>query len=648
MCGIVGIVNFSGEPVDSARLASASRALAHRGPDGAGSWTGRLGTAGVGLAHRRLAVLDLSSRADQPMWDADGRLGLVYNGEIYNFVALRQQLAGGFTFRTTCDSETILAAYATWGEKAWERLAGMWAFGLLDRRNERLWLVRDRFGIKPLWYARSAGELVFASELPALLAAMRRPPCLAPAAVAQYLMLGTTLAPATLLEDVHKLPPGSALCVEPSGRIEMIRWYRPAPTAAVQAGGPQGFGQAAEHLRSLLGQVADDHLVADVPVGVLLSGGVDSSVVAAAAVAAAGKPIRTFSVAFADQPAYDEGEYAAAVARHLGCRHTPLQLSLSDLQRALPDLLDALDEPFGDSSYLPTTMLSQITRQHVTVALSGDGGDELFAGYFRYLGHSAWRYARCIPAFGRRSLRAALSLLPVGRASGWRNRVRQLRKLLAADSPDPIVRHLTWARIAEPEIIGPLLEHGRLVAEAAESIDATYRDWLDGVAAALPDKHPLSGILAADLFTFLPDDMLHKVDRGSMRCALEVRVPLLDHRIVEFALGLPLSYKLQRGARKRLLRAAFAPELPEFVFRRAKMGFEVPVAEFFRMAWYELTRDALQSGALERCGVRGSEAVELLDQHRTGRYDHSQLLFALLTLSWWAGRHLTGSKRAEP
>ncbi len=291
-------------------------------------------------------------------------------------------------------------------------------------RNE-LHLSRDRFGIKPLWYARTTDELVFASELPALLKILDRPIEMNPTGVAEYLTLGMTFSPGTVLKGVRKLPPGTALRIDAAGRIETYDWYQPAPSPVETGAVPDDFGASVAQFRSLMEEVVRDHLVADVPVGVLLSGGVDSSIVAAAAVRAAGHNVRTFSVGFADQPAYDEAEYAAAVAGHLDCEHTALHLTLADIHAELMDLLDALDEPFGDSSYLPTTLLSQITRQHVTVALSGDGGDELFAGYWRYRGHEAWRRAMRIPSIIRHTALGIAELMPTGRATGWRNKVRQ-------------------------------------------------------------------------------------------------------------------------------------------------------------------------------------------------------------------------------
>jgi asparagine synthase (glutamine-hydrolysing) len=648
MCGLAGIVNFFGSPIDPDRLAAADRALAHRGPDDRGAWTGMMGSASAGLVHRRLSIIDLSPQAAQPMWDREGRLAVVFNGEIYNYRRLRDELMDRFDFRTQSDTETILAAYAAWGGEAWDHLTGMFALGLLDRSRNHLWLVRDRFGIKPLWYTRSPEELVFASELPALLAMMPNRPAIDRSGLAEYLTLGMTLGRQTILRGVHKLPPGWFLRVDPAGNTESALWYRPLPA---RAGEPyndeKGLDRAADHLRSLLTEVVRDHLVADVPVGVLLSGGIDSSIVAAAAARDGGRAVQTFSVGFADQPAYDEAEHAAAVARHLGCEHTSLKLSLSDIHKQLPELLDALDEPFGDSSYLPATMLSQITRKHVTVALSGDGGDELFAGYWRYRGHAAWAKTQKLPYAVRRATRATLGWLPTGRASGWRNRVRQIRKLLDTESADAVVRHLTWARIADFADVADLLRDGGLAESAASGIETVYRRPITDFADRLPDDDPLTPILLADLFTLLPDDMLHKVDRASMRVSLEVRVPLLDHRVVEFALGLPLPYKLRGRAAKRVLTAAFARDLPASVFARPKRGFEVPVAEFLRTAWYAMVWEQLDSQALEDCGVSRETALRLLDEHRTGRHDHSQILFSLLALTWWASRHL-GSPAGAP
>ncbi len=639
MCGLAGIVNFRGAPIEPDRLAAADRALARRGPDDSGTWTGPMGPATVGLVHRRLAIIDLSSEAAQPMWDPAGQTAVVFNGEIYNFHALRERLKADFAFRTHSDTETILAAYQAWHGRAWDHLTGMFAIALLDTRRNQVWLARDRFGIKPLWYTRSCDELLFASELPALLSMMPERPEIDRAGLAEYLALGMTLGARGILQGVHKLPAGSFLRVDATGCDETGLWYQPLPQPLEAIDGGGGFDRAAERLRSLLTEVVRDHMVADVPVGVLLSGGIDSSVVAAAA-RNQGQTVQTFSIGFADQPAYDEAEHAAGIARQLGCRHTLLRLGMSDLHKELPDLLDALDEPFGDSSYLPTTLLAQITRRHVTVALSGDGGDELFAGYWRYRGQAAWQRAQRIPTFARRAIRTAAGWLPTGRASGWRNRVRQVRKLLSTDSTDPVARHLAWAQVIDPHDLADLLGDEALARSTADGIDATYRRPITDLADRLRDDNPLSRILLADLFTLLPDDMLHKVDRASMRVALEVRVPLLDHRVAEFALGLPLSYKLNGGVTKRVLRAAFAGDLPRSVFQRPKRGFEVPVAEFFRTAWYDLLRENLSSQALKDCGVSDRAALRLVDEHRAGRHDHSQVLFALLTLAWWAGRHL--------
>lgn len=647
MCGIAGIINFAGRPIQPVRLTEADRALAHRGPDDHGRWTGQMGAATVGLVHRRLSIIDLRPEAAQPMWDPAGELALVYNGEVYNFQSLREQLSHHYPFRTRCDTEVILAAYASWGPAAWEQLAGMWGLGLLDLNRKELWLSRDRYGIKPLWYARTAEELVFASELPALLKLLNRPVQINSTGLAEYLTLGMTLSPNTFLQGVRKLPPGWHLRAAADGQITTEPWYNPSPVKIDTGSGDDSFGSCVNDFRSLMGTVVQDHLVADVPAGVLLSGGVDSSVIAAAAVRAQGT-VRTFSVGFVDQPAYDEGSYAEAVARHLGCTHTSLQLSLSDIHSELPNLLDSLDEPFGDSSYLPTTLLSHVTRNHVTVALSGDGGDELFAGYWRYRGHEAWQQAMRVPSIVRSAAMGLAGLLPVGRATGWRNKVRQLRKLLAATSSDPVLRHLVWARLADSAAVRSLVKDSAAVLQADQQIEQAYRRQIERMAPLLADKEPLSQILAADLFTLLPDDMLHKVDRASMRVALEVRVPLLDHRVVEFAMGLPLACKFHEGSTKRLLRAAFAEDLPGFVFSRSKQGFEVPVAEFFRTVWYDLTRDMLSGRPLEQCGVSGAAAVKILDEHRTGRRDHSGVLFSLLTLAWWASRNLPTGGRRQP
>jgi len=647
MCGIAGIVNFAGKAIDRQRLAAMARSLAHRGPDDHGIWTGKLAGASVGLVHRRLAIIDLSPAAAQPMFNTSGRLVLVFNGEIYNFLELRSLLAGTFAFRTRSDAETIIAAYDRWGPQAWQHLRGMFALALADLHEGDLWLVRDRFGIKPLWYVRTPEELLFASELAALLSGLQQRPEVDPDGLAQYLLLGTTISPETVIRNVCKVKPGQVLRVSSLGKVTAEQWHMPLNGQAGEEAGGRDLGSAQQDLQAaaaqwkeLLIEAVREHLIADVPVGVLLSGGVDSSVVAAAAAKASGGGLQTFSVGFADQPAYDESRYAQAVAWRLGTEHRCLLLGLQEVSSALPDLLDALDEPFGDSSYIPATMLAALIRRHVKAALSGDGGDELFAGYWRYLAQRAWPVVAFLPDAARKSIAKILEFLPTGRASGWPNRVRQIRKLLAARGPDAIGRHLDWAQIVGTDLVGRLLQNPSLAARARERTETHYRDLAGQLLQRSPGRTPLEGILSADLLTFLPDDMLHKIDRASMRCSLEVRVPLLDHRLVEFTLQLPLKFKLHGFERKRLLRLAFRDDLPEFVFKRPKMGFEVPVCEFLRKEWYDAVRECFSCGNLARCGVDEQQAISLLEQHRTGRYDHSQILFSLLTLAWWSGRYL--------
>ncbi len=558
MCGIAGVVDR--EPGSSRRqpaqtLARAiAAALAHRGPDDAGDWAAP--DAPVALAHRRLSIIDLSSQGRNPMlWDG-GRLSIVFNGEIYNFRDLRRELEStGHRFRTSTDTEVILAAYDQWGIECVSRLVGMFAFALWDGSRRRLWLVRDRLGKKPLYYADFGGRLTFASEIQALFCD-ELPRDIDSTALGLYLRYGYVPAPYTILARVRKLPPAHYLLCE-EGALSVHRYWDPVEHIATSQLTPESAEAA---LESRLSEAVRQRLISDVPLGAFLSGGVDSSLIVAMMKEQSGTPVRTFTIRFS-QPEFCEADHAAAVARHLGTEHHEQLCDDRQMLGVVDRLPEMYGEPFADSSAIPTYLLSEMTRAHVTVALSGDGGDELFFGYPRYVHYTDSAWALGLPAPIRRAAAGVARHLPT-------RRLRRIADVLQNDEPDLYGRFVAlWT---PTEIEG--------MTGACPAVAPFYDEALRrGAQLPTADLPPL-----LDLVAYLPDDILAKVDRASMAVGLEVRAPLLDHRVVELALGLPHSLKRREGATKWLLRRLLYKRVPRELVDRPKMGFGVPLADWFR------------------------------------------------------------------
>ncbi len=631
MCGICGVVQFGQNPVDPTTLDRACAALRHRGPDHEGAWVEACGT--VGLGATRLAVLDPSSASHQPMHHASGRFHLVYNGEVYNFRQLRRELVdNGERFSTDGDTEVILAACARWGADALSRFNGMWALAFYDSKSRAGFLSRDRFGIKPLFYSADARRLLFSSELRAMLLLGEFDGTLDPRALVQHLQFGYIAHPATIYQEAKRLPPGHFLKFTRSSASAPIRYYDPWVESEQRRRAGHDYCESAVELRCTLADAVVRRRVSDVPIGALLSGGLDSSIVVANLAEATGLKINTFSVGYAEHKTYDETHYARLIARHFGTQHNELLLTRQEVIDAIPSILDHLGEPVGDSSIVPTALLSRFARQFVTVALSGDGGDELFGGYWRYLGHRAFNTYQRIPRLLRRFVvEPALASLSATRSRVLGNRVRQLRKLLRAEGSDPLARHVAWSRIMSPEGHTVLKDSRLSTACNAETLERARE-----LTAAFNGSDPLNSILAFDLQYSLPGDMLQKVDLAGMMHSLEVRVPFLDHEVVELALSMPSSFKIDRGLRKRLLIDAYRGRLPDQVLDRAKQGFEVPVGEYFRGPLRGLFHDVVNREAVESLGLLSYPAVETLyDQHWARRADHAELLWALLSLCWW-------------
>ena len=632
MCGIAGIIRFDAQPIDRGALEAACRTLLHRGPDHQSTRILNSSRGVAGLAATRLAVMDPSPAGHQPMQDATGRYHLVFNGEVYNFPDLRRDLAQkGAAFRTRGDTEVVLAACVQWGPEAGLRFNGMWALAFYDAQTHSGFLSRDRFGIKPLCYAADGRVLRFASELPALVALGHSDTSPNPKAVAQHLAYGYIAHPDTIYTSVRRLEPGHVLSFTARGAGEPVRYYEPVTAAMHET--TRDVADARVGVRRHLAESVALRRASDVPIGTFLSGGLDSSIVALHLAEVTGQRVCTFCVGYEGQRSYDESPFAREVAAAVGTEHHEITLTEGDVLAAIPGILDHLGEPVGDSSIIPTALMCRAARQFVTVALSGDGGDELFGGYWRYLGHEASRTYGRIPSFVRRLLiEPLLGLGGSGRTSWRRNRARQLGKLLRATMDDPLARHLSWSRILAPQANGLFRD-----PQFPVSIDAEFLERGRKLTAALKEQDPLNRILAFDLQHQLPADMLQKVDLASMKYSLEVRLPFLDRRVVEFALPLPSACKVHRGLRKRLLVEAYRGRLPDAVLDRPKQGFEVPIGEYLRGPMRSMFLDVVTPKALGSFGFLCPAAAEdLYRQHVERRFDHADVLFALLSLCWWS------------
>jgi len=627
MCGIGGILVWDpSRRVGPEVLARVSAALAHRGPDACGLWMRDEPAPGVwqvGLVHRRLAVIDLDRRSDQPMGDAAGRQ-IVCNGEIYNYRELRAELVrAGAEFRTESDTEVLLAAYARWGEDCLEYLNGMYAFAVWDAPAGRLLLARDRMGQKPLYWCAVEGALAFASEPAALLAVPWVPREISRRNLAEYLAWGFVPG-ATVYAGIAKLGAGCRMTIEPP-RMRTERYF--LASTAEGARPPDDERQAVARTRALVLRAVQRQLVADVPVGCFLSGGIDSSIVAAAMCRAAGsgRDVLTFTIGF-DDPRYDETARARAVARHLGTRHHEFVVR-PQAAADLPALAAAFGEPLGDSSALPTHYLALQTRRHVKAALSGDGGDELFAGYDRY---RAMALAEMLPRLLKNSLGALARIAP------WRgahpksalHRAGRFADSLALAPPQRYAGYLCIFDAAGiARLLGERQAADEAIARMAQRYEQLRTEWAGGdvVRAAL----------ALDREMYLPEDLLTKVDRCSMLHALEVRSPFMDHELVAFAAGLP-GRMLLRGGGKLLLRKAFAADLPRGVFTGPKRGFAVPVGDWFRTELRPLVHDLLGAGdSFAQRWFDRTAVAALIDEHEKRRVDHTHRLYALLMLELW-------------
>ena len=623
--------------------------LAHRGPDDAGVWLDA--AAGVGLAHRRLSILDLSPLGHQPMISSSGRSVVTFNGEIYNHAELRAELARrGHTFRSASDTEVLLAACEEWGMRAaLERCRGMFALALWNAAEGALYLARDRFGEKPLYYALDNGRLIFGSELKALREHRAFRAEVSRDALALYLRRGYIPSPHSIYQGVRKVPPGGLLTVTSDGRALAIREQQYWQPSAIMAEAPGQAGEGLAEVHHALEESIRLQMVADVPVGAFLSGGIDSSLVVSLMQRASARPVRTFSIGFAERE-FDEAPFARAIARHLGTDHTELTVTPRDALAVIPDLAEVYDEPFADPSQIPTMLLCRLARRHVTVSLSGDGGDELFGGYGRYFEvRQRWGRIRRVPKGLRRGAARLVSLAPLSaldfaaRPAGFMG-VRNGRALA-----DHLQRRAAqWRAGTLPEyyhLVGSFWPSpGELVPGAREPHDAASRP--EGWPARASD---IAHMMYIDTRQYMPDDVLVKVDRAAMAVALETRVPLLDPRVAEAAWRIPLAVHLADGRGKWVLRQLLERYVPRTLFERPKMGFGVPIARWLRGELAEWAGDLLAPGRLKREGYLAPALVERCwQQHRAGAANWStQLWIVLMFQSWLEASSRTSKSQAH-
>jgi asparagine synthase (glutamine-hydrolysing) len=624
MCGICGKISLNGEAIRPELLTDMCNRIARRGPDDMGIFLSEANGSGVqvGLGHQRLTIIDLSAAGRQPMANEDGNIWLTYNGEIYNYKELRRELqAKGHRFRSESDTEVVIHLYEEEGLEAVKRFNGMFAFGLWDDKKQRLWLCRDRVGIKPLVYSWDGARLIFASEIKALLADPTVDKELDREALMLYLAFNYVPAPLTMFRGIRKLEPGCSLVFE-DGKLAVSRyWSLPQLPESPE---PADVGRLQRRLVDTLSAAVSGCMLADVPVGAFLSGGIDSGIVVALMARQSSKPVKTFTIAVDDDPRFDESLAARRVADMYRTEHHEIRVRQRDMLDVLPEVLDALDEPFADSSAIPTYLVSRETRRHVKVALSGDGGDELFAGYRSYLGEY-WRARyRMVPALLRESIiEPVIAALPDSRETRIGETLRRAKKFIRA-THGPFDERL----LALKEVF-PAPTRGKLLTGGCNGTDPALA-WVRHLLSRSTGD-AINRMLAADLIDSLPGDMLAKVDLMSMRNSLEVRVPLLDHRVVELAFAIPGPEKLRRGITKHVLKETFKNLLPPGHTRQPKAGFEIPISRWLRTDLRFMVDRYLSEERIRDQGIFDVAVVQdLVRSHRQAKTDTSWMLWNLI------------------
>ena len=625
MCGIVGIVRNDGKPVDEQLLSRMNDAIRHRGPDDDGFYV----NGSAGLAMRRLAIIDLKSGA-QPIHNQDRSSWIVFNGEIYNYLELREKLEKlGHTFYTNSDTEAIVHAYDQYGTDCPKHLRGMFAFAIWNERTQELFLARDRVGKKPLLYAHVNGNLIFGSEFSALLLHPDISRDIQPEALDYYLSFMCIPAPLTAYRAIRKLEPGHWLRWR-KGQIELQRYWQPDFTKKLDI----SEEEAGERTVEILRDAVRVRLMSEVPLGAFLSGGIDSSAVVALMSQESSEPVKTFSIGF-DEQDFSEIHHARRIAQHVGADHHEF-IVRPDALEVLPTLVEHYGEPYADSSAVPTYYVAKETRKHVTVALNGDGGDESFAGYKRYLAMGLSEKYRRVPSFLRESvIKQTVNRIPTSPLKG--SRVKSAKRLLDAVSLPRVDRYTRWVSVFNEETKKPL--YSDFFREQTRAADATglLGEWFkraNGIGI-------LDAMLLTDQMTYLPNDLLVKVDIAAMAVSLEARSPFLDHHVIEFAASLPQNLKLRGLTTKYVLKKALRKLLPNENLNRSKMGFGVPVGHWFRGKMQPFLREVVLSEKASRRGLFKPEGVrQLIELHSHGERDYSQQLWTLLMLELWFNRFI--------
>lgn len=644
MCGIAGLVTIDGRPVDRELLARMNERLAHRGPDDAGTWLTQSGDVGVGLGSRRLSIFDLSPRGHMPMSSADGQLTITYNGEVYNFKEIRRELESlGHTFKSNTDTEVVLQAYAQWGVECLHRLNGMFAFAIWDERERSLFVARDRLGVKPLHFTALNGRFAFASEIKSLLMDPALPRDIDFEALDLYLAFRVIPHPHTIFKSVKKLPPGHYL-IWKAGQVRQYPYWDVFGKVN-GANGDHQFGQSRsraklESITSDLYDLVEDsvrlRLASDVPLGVLLSGGIDSSIVAGLMTRISGTRIKTFTLGFLQAKGalhgYDESATARQTAEALGSEHHELLVTSDLVVDTIPEALDHCDEPFATSSLIPTLLISKLAREKVTVALSGDGPDEVFGGYRAYLLDPLANLYLRLPQVLRKGLvEPAVKNLNASDASGLMRNIRRAQRFVRALEGEPAERFFRLTNkfydVAPADIYKSSFRTLSLAGAEGLYRDC-YHKWT-------PQNDHINPMLYVDSKIKLADHILTKVDLMSMKVGLEVRSPFLDYRVVELAFGIPGNLKINWFRKKHLLRETFKHLLPKHLLTLPKTGFEIPVSEWLKRELREMFWDTVAPPV--GGGILNDATIErLYAEHSENRRDHSEKLWILFVLRWWA------------
>lgn len=624
MCGIAGWINLENKPSQNhseAVLHSMCEHMLHRGPDSEGLWLDEQ----VALGMRRLSIIDLHT-GEQPVYSEDKSVVVVMNGELYNFREVREKLEKqGHKFETQTDTEILPHLYEEHGEAMLDEINGMFAFALWDKRKKKLLIARDRFGEKPLYYGVFDGKLIFASELKVLLANPSVKTRINTNALRQYLSFDYVPAPHSIYENIYKLPAAHFLSVE-NGEVKTRRYWN---LTFHKNGNTPTFEKASEQLRELLADAVKMRLVSDVPLGILLSGGVDSSTVAAFAAQNATEKVKTFSIGF-EEDSFDESKYARLVAKHLDTEHYEEKLSVEKAADLISEIGTWLDEPLSDGSLIPTFMLSRFVRKHVTVALGGDGGDEIFAGYPMYYGHKMARVYDAIPKILRSGLiEPIVNSLPVSNKNLSFD--YKAKRFVAASKYDIVTRHHSWFGSFSIDEQNQLLTK-EILAQNGNDIYKDAKDLLKITDA----ENEIEQMQFLDMNFYMAEDILTKVDRASMAVSLEVRAPFLDLRIAQFAASLPINYKLRGNKGKYILKKAVEPMLPKSILNRPKKGFGIPIAEWLKGRLNPLMHDLLAPDRLKNQGLFDEKFVQkLITEHEKNIASHHKQLWTLLVFQLW-------------